>query len=530
MARILRTATTIAVLSTALAACSGEGGGDGAAPAGPAVGPASSSPSAPSSSPSSAASTPVPAGAITWGPCTDIKRPGEQTPARPDPAQQCGSLRVPLDYAAPAGEAIDIAVIRIKAQGPGTRIGSLVFNFGGPGASGVDTLAQAAKAFADLNKRYDLVSFDPRGVDRSSGVRCGDKAVMDEYTSMDTLPANAAERAEMQKIIGRFTAACRQSSGKILPHVGTVNAAADMDRLRVALGEQRLHYFGISYGTQLGAVYATRFPRNVGRFVLDAPLDPRVSMAERSRVQTKGFQHAYESFLRDCVKRPGECEIGADATIAGKNVTALMDELNDKPLKVGDRQLTQGLAGVGVAAALYSELTWPLLDQALSEARKGDGRILLAMADSYNGRLPDGNYTTLMSSFPAISCVDTSERPTPGQIAAIETETLKISPLFGGSGMGLICSMWPVPGSDAARRVDASGSAPIMVIGGTGDPATPYEWAPKLTTELRTGVLVTYKGEGHGAYLSGDACVKKVTEDYLIGGKVPAKGVTCVGS
>jgi pimeloyl-ACP methyl ester carboxylesterase len=253
-------------------------------------------------------------------------------------------------------------------------------------------------------------------------------------------------------------------------------------------------------------------------------------MAERSRVQTQGFQHAYESFLKDCVKRAGECEIGADVTVAGKNVTALMDELNDRPLKVGDRLLTQGLAGVGVAAALYSELTWPLLDQALGEAIKGDGRILLAMADSYNGRLPDGNYTTLMSSFPAISCVDTAERPNPGQLAAIEAETMKISPLFGGAGMGLICSLWPVPGSDAARRVDASGSAPILVIGGTGDPATPYEWAPKLTAELRTGVLVTYKGEGHGAYLSGDSCVKKVTEDYLIGGKVPAKGVTCVGS
>ncbi|GAA3010023.1 alpha/beta hydrolase [Streptosporangium longisporum] len=524
MARILRAAVTIAVLSTALAACSGEGGGNGAAPAGsgPAVGPASSSPSAPA--------TPVPAGAITWGPCTDVKRPGEQIPAKPDPAQECGNLRVPLDYAAPAGEAIDIAVIRIKAQGPGARIGSLVFNFGGPGASGVDTLAQAAKAFTDLNKRYDLVSFDPRGVDRSSGVRCGDRAVMDEYTSMDTLPATAAERAEIQRVTGRFTAACGRTSGRVLPHVGTVNAAADMDRLRAALGERELHYFGISYGTQLGAVYATRFPRNVGRFVLDAPLDPRVSMAERSRVQTQGFQHAYESFLRDCVKRPGECEIGADVTVAGKNVTALMDELNDRPLKVGDRQLTQGLAGVGIAAALYSEMTWPLLDQALGEAIKGDGRILLVMADSYNGRLPDGKYTTLMSSFPAISCVDTAERPSPDQLAAIEAETMKISPLFGGAGMGLICSMWPVPGSDAARRVDASGSAPILVIGGTGDPATPYEWAPKLTAELRTGVLVTYKGEGHGAYLSGDSCVKKVTEDYLIGGKVPAKGVTCVGS
>ncbi|WP_326829588.1 alpha/beta hydrolase [Streptosporangium sp. NBC_01810] len=518
MARILRAAATVTALSTALAACGGYGNR------------AVSDISAPTATAATVTPSKTPSKTIVWGPCTDIQRPGGQPPAAPDRTQQCGRLKVPLDYAKPNGESIDMAVIRVKATGPGARIGSLVFNFGGPGASGVDTLAQAAKAFTNLNRRYDLVSFDPRGVGRSSGVRCDGNAMMDKFTSMNTLPTNDAERAQIRLTTKEFVTACGQTSGRLLPYVGTVNAAADMDRLREALGERQLNYFGISYGTQLGAVYATRFPKNVGRFVLDAPLDPSVSMADRTLVQTKGFQHAYNAFLKDCVKEPGQCEIGTDATIANKNVVKLMDDLKDEPLEVRDRTLTQGLAGTGIAAALYSEMTWPLLDQALGQAIKDDGRILLALADSYNGRLPDGSYTTLMSSFPAISCVDTAERPTPEQLAALEAETMRVSPLFGGTGMGLICSMWPVPGSDEARRVNATGSAPIMVIGGTGDPATPYEWAPKLTSELRTGVLVTYKGEGHGAYLSGDACIGKVTDAYLIDGKVPAKGITCPNS
>ncbi|MFF3441083.1 alpha/beta hydrolase [Streptosporangium sp. NPDC002721] len=528
MARILRAAATVTALSIALSACGGGPGEDDAGGGGTGQGSSVSGTSGPVATPTTTTATP--GEAIAWGPCTDIRRPGAETPAKPDPAQQCGRLKVPLDYARPDGESIEIAVIRVRATDPGRRIGSLVFNFGGPGASGVDTLAQAAKAFTTLNGRYDLVSFDPRGVGRSSGVRCGDSGVIERFTAMDTLPANEAERARSRETTKEFVTACQRTSGRLLPYIGTVNAAADMDRLRAALGEQRLDYFGISYGTQLGAVYATRFPKNVGRFVLDAPLDPSVTLATRTMVQTKGFQHAYDAFLKDCAKQPRECEIGSDATIANKNVIKLMDDLNDKPLKVGKRLLTQGLAGTGIAAALYSRMTWPLLDQALAQASKGDGRILLALADSYSGRQPDGSYTTLMSSFPAISCADTTERPTPEQLNALEDETLKVSPLFGGAGMGLICSMWPTPGDDAARRINATGSAPILVVGGTGDPATPYEWAPKLTAELRTGVLATYKGEGHGAYLSGNACIKKVIDAYLIDGKVPERGVVCTGS
>ncbi|GAA3127922.1 alpha/beta hydrolase [Streptosporangium carneum] len=528
MRRILAAVTATTVLSTALAACGSSNGPGGygavADISEPSPPPTPATPSSVGTAPGTASP-----GQIAWGPCTDIKRPDGATP-RPDPRFQCGRLRVPLDYNRPNGDTLDMAVIRIQATEPGRRLGSLVFNFGGPGASGVDTMAQSYKIFSSLNTRYDLVSFDPPGVERTAGVRCGTDREMDRFLSMDTQATNAAERAEQEKTIKNFVEACKRTSGKVLPYVGTVNAARDMDRLRQALGDKQLNYFGISYGTQLGAVYATQFPKKVHRFALDGPLDPSVTLEQRSLAQTTAFQKSYDAFLQDCIKGPGECEVGADASVANKNVETFLNDLRINPLPVGDRKLTQGLAVTGVTAALYSDLTWPLLEQGLSRGFKGDGRILLYLADAYNARMPDGSYATIMSSFPAITCVDTSERPSRKELAKTEEASKKISPLFGGSGMGAICSMWPVPGSDEARKIDATGSAPILVIGGTGDPATPYEWAPRLTEQLRTGVLVTYKGEGHGAYLSGDSCVKKLTDGYLLDGKVPANGAVCPSS
>ncbi|MGW5160040.1 alpha/beta hydrolase [Nonomuraea wenchangensis] len=461
---------------------------------------------------------------VEWGPCTDIKRPDGEPPARQDSSVRCGKLAVPLDYDKPGGEKIELALIKMPATGQ--RLGSMVFNFGGPGASGVDTLDQAGKVLAPLRTRYDLVSFDPRGVERSSGVRCGNGAEMDRFTALDTLPPDDRTHREGEQMNKQFAALCQKNSGKILPYVGTVNAARDMDRIRAAVGDPKLNYVGMSYGTQLGAVYATLFPTNVGRMVLDAPLDPTITFEQRTVAQTRGFQHAYDSFLKACVK-DGSCAVGKDVATANTNVENLMNELTAKPIKVKDRELTQGLASTGVAAALYSELTWPFLEQALGEALQGHGEALLYLADTYTGRSTDGSYSTQMTSFPAITCVDTAERPSEAELRRTEQQALQISPLFGSEGSGGLCRVWPVKGSDQARHVDATGSAPIVVIGGKGDPATPYEWAPKLTAQLKTATLVTYEGEGHGAYLSGSKCVRALVDSYLINGKVPQKGATC---
>ncbi|MEV4468068.1 alpha/beta hydrolase [Nonomuraea salmonea] len=469
---------------------------------------------------------PAASGSIAWGPCTDIKRPDGEPPARQDASVRCGKLAVPLDYAKPDGEKIDLALIKLPATGKAKKLGSMVFNFGGPGASGVDTLDQAAKALTALRARYDLISFDPRGVERSSGVRCGDGAEMDRFTSLNTLPADAQTHQAAEAANKEFAALCQEHSGKILPYVGTVNAARDMDRIREAVGDPKLNYVGMSYGTQLGGVYATLFPKNVGRMVLDAPLDPTVTFEQRTLAQTRGFQQAYESFLKACVKE-GSCAVGKTPEEANANVARLMNQLTTKPLQVGGRALTQGLASTGVAAALYSELTWPFLEQALGEALKGRGEALMYLADSYTGRDQNGNYSTQMTSFPAITCVDTAERPDEATLRRTEAAALKISPLFGSEGSGGLCRVWPAKGSDEARHVDATGSAPILVVGGKGDPATPYQWAPKLTAQLKTATLVTYEGEGHGAYLSGSKCVQGIVDAYLIDGKMPQKGTTC---
>nr|WP_055506104.1 alpha/beta hydrolase [Nonomuraea pusilla] len=482
-------------------------------------------PAAPATDFATGADTSGAAKRIAWGPCTDITRANGEKPASQDPAVRCAKLPVPLDYAKPDGEKIDIALIKISAAEPGDRVGSLVFNFGGPGASGVDTLDQAAKALASLRTSYDLISFDPRGVERSAGVRCGSGPELDRFMAMNTLPQGAKTRSETDEANKQFAKLCERDSGDILPYVGTVNAARDMDRIRAAVGDPKLNYFGMSYGTQLGAVYATLFPKKVGRMVLDAPLYPEVSFRQRTIAQTRGFQQTYESFLKNCVKE--SCEFGKDFATADANVEKLMRQLAAKPLRVGNRELTQGLASTGVAAALYSQLSWPFLETALAEAMKGRGDALLYLSDNYTGRRSDGTYNTQMTSFPAITCVDTAERPSEAELRATEAAALKISPLFGSEGSGGLCRVWPAKGSNQAKHVNATGSAPILVVGGRHDPATPYQWAPKMTAALRTATLLTYEGVGHGAYLSGNKCVAGAVDGYLLEGRMPQKGADC---
>ncbi|MEV0596150.1 alpha/beta hydrolase [Nonomuraea cavernae] len=465
---------------------------------------------------------------ISWGPCTDIVRPGGEKPAREEPGVSCGKLTVPLDYQKPDLGTIDLALIKIAATDQGKRLGSLVFNFGGPGGSGVDTLAQAAKMFDTLRTRYDLVSFDPRGVDRSSGVRCGDNADMDAYVELDTLPPTQKTREAGRAANQRFAELCKRDASRLLPYIGTGSAARDMDRLRAALGDAKLNYLGMSYGTQLGAIYATKYPKKVGRMVLDAPLDPSVTFRQRTLAQTKGFQRAYESFLKDCVKQG--CELGDTVKAADANVMRLMYKLVNKPLQVDNRRLTQGLASTGLAAALYSEGAWPFLETALAQANKGRGDALIYLADSYTGRSKDGTYTTQMSSFPAITCVDSAERPDEAELTRTWKEAIKISPLFGNEGAGGICALWPVAGSDEARHVNAKGSAPILVVGGKGDPATPYQWAPRLTQQLGNATLLTYEGQGHGSYSSGNTCIQSMVNSFLLKGKTPNRDVSCAAA
>ncbi|MFF8830225.1 alpha/beta hydrolase [Streptomyces sp. NPDC015131] len=455
-----------------------------------------------------------------WGAC-EAPEGGE----RPGPEWRCASVKVPLDYAKPDGATIPVALIRKEARDKDRRIGSLLFNFGGPGASGVTGLPETAEQFGTLGARYDLVGFDPRGVGRSAGVVCRSSA--EQAASLartDMTPDTPAEEAAFLKDGADFGAGCAKRSGAVIPHVTTTNAARDLDLVRHVLDDARLNYLGFSYGTQLGATYAHLFPRHVGRTVLDAVVDPTADTAGHARNQATGFQRALNNYF---------ASTGEDAGAGTARVAALLKRLDTAPLPTADgRELTQSLALTGIAQTLYAESMWPYLTKGLEEAAAGKGDALLRLADVYNDRRPDGTYGTQAHSQRAISCADSSTRPTAADARALLPEFRRISPAFAefmAWDTAGWCAGWPVKGESAEPEVSAPGAGPILVVGTTGDSATPYEGAKRMADELGegVGVLLTNKGEGHGAYTGGNACVRETVDAYLLDGKVPADGTTC---
>ncbi|MFE9093815.1 alpha/beta hydrolase [Streptomyces sp. NPDC007264] len=446
---------------------------------------------------------------------------------------QCATMKAPRNWDDPAGGTIDIALIRAKASGdPGKRIGSLIFNFGGPGGSGVSTLPAFAPDYETLRTRYDLVSFDPRGVGRSAGVKCEDDRQLDAYFQQDATPDDAAEQRTFLNNTRQFNNACRAHSGTILPYVRTTDAARDMDLMRQVLGDDTMHYFGISYGTELGGVYAHLFPRRVGRAVFDAVVDPTQTPEQVSLGQARGFQLAFDNYARDCTSKSTACPVGSTPQDVRKRISALLEDLDRAPISgIPPRRLTQTAATNGIAQALYSKSLWPYLTQGLQQAYAGDGKVLMLLSDALNGRDADGRYSNLAAANVSVNCGDEKPRYTAADVRARLPQFRAASPLFGDFlawGM-LTCVHWPVAGAADHPDVSAPGAAPILVIGNTGDPATPYQGARRMVDALGKGVGVelTYRGQGHGAYDSKNTCVQSAVNSYLLDGKVPAAGTVC---
>ncbi|MBO1337072.1 alpha/beta hydrolase [Streptomyces sp. VRA16 Mangrove soil] len=457
---------------------------------------------------------------LDWGRC----RATGSSPA-PGSDWQCATLQVPLDYMRPTGATIGIALIRARTRGDSKkRVGALLFNFGGPGGSGVDLLPAFAPQYAKLRERYDLVSFDPRGVGASHGVRCRSDRAIQAAEAVDLTPDTAAEETAYFKDAADFGQGCERQAGKLLDHVSTVEAARDMDLMRRALGDDELHYMGVSYGTELGGVYAHLFPGKVGRLALDAVVDPSVGSVGHSENQARGFQRALDDYFTSRGRNP---------KTGSREIAALLHRLDAKPLATaGGRELNESLAATGILVTLYSRNSWPALTKALRDAERGDGTALLALADSYNDRDPQGHYGTTTHSQRAISCLDDKARPTPAQAKALRAKFRAISPVFGEAmawDTAGWCHDWPVPGQWDTPDVSAPGAAPVLVVGNTGDPATPYEGARRMADELGKGVGVelTWKGEGHGAYGSGSACVDSAVNAYLLEGRIPRDGTVC---
>ncbi len=474
---------------------------------------------------------------LSWKACPapDEAQGGGASPSPlPDDGEwQCATMKVPLDWGDPKGDTIGLELIRVETTGEeNERIGSLIFNFGGPGGSGVTSLPAFADGYETLRTRYDLVSFDPRGVGRSDPVICENDQQLDAYFQQDATPDDAAERTELLENTKDFNDACEQNSEKILPHVRTTDAARDLDLMRQVLGDDKLHYFGVSYGTELGGVYAHLFPERVGRAVFDAVVDPTQGSEQGSLGQAKGFQLALDNFAEDCVSKTEECPVGDSAQDVKDRIARLLNDLDRKPIQgVFPRQLTQTAATSGIAQALYSQDFWEFLTQGLEEAYDGDGRILLLLSDSMNGRSENGEYSNITPANIAINCADDKprydtayvERKLPGFRAA--------SDLFGDymAWSMLSCTDWAVEGAADHPDVSAPGAAPILVVGNTGDPATPYEGARAMANALGKGVGVelTYRGQGHGAYDSENKCVQGAVNGYLLDGKVPPTGTVC---
>ncbi|MGW6359749.1 alpha/beta hydrolase [Streptomyces sp. NPDC055092] len=474
---------------------------------------------------------------LSWKDCPPpSESEGGGPPPSPLPggaAWQCATMEVPLDWDKPKGDTIGIALIRARSSGPeDKRIGSLIFNFGGPGGSGVTTLPAFGNEYAKLRTRYDLVSFDPRGVGRSDGVECENDKQLDKHFQQDAMPDNSTETKELVGNITQFNDACEKNSGKVIPHVATTDAARDMDLMRQVLGDNELHYFGISYGTELGGVYAHLFPQNVGRAIFDGVVDPTQNSEESSLGQAKGFQLALDNYAKDCTSKVEDCPVGDTPEQVKAKIAKLLKDLDSKPIPgVPPRDLTQTAATNGIAQSLYSKDFWEYLTEGLTQAYEGDGRILMLLSDSMNGRNENGTYSNIQAANVSVNCADDKPRYTSAYVRSKLPEFRAASPLFGDYlawGM-LSCTDWAVPGAANHPDVSAPGSAPILVVGNTGDPATPYEGARKMVDALGKGVGVelTYEGQGHGAYDSGNKCVRGAVDGYLLNGTMPKAGSVC---
>ena len=441
-------------------------------------------------------------------------------------AFQCGTVNVPLDYTHPQNGTIGIAVIRKPATDVGDRIGSVLTNPGGPGASGVQFLRDNASAMAALNVRFDLVGFDPRGIGESSPVRCLSSQQEDAFNALDSVLDDPVEKQALIDADKNFTAGCDQRSAKVLPFLDTPNAARDMDVIRAALGDDKLTYLGFSYGTFLGQHYAHLFPTHIRALALDGVVDPNLSANDLLLAQVVGFEKNLQAFLADCRSR-ASCTYGRSGD-PGTKLNALMQRLDTNPMPVGNRALTRALAVIGVLTPLYDQSAWPYLDRALTLVEQGNASVLLSFADLYLGRNTDGSYNNENDANYAVNCLD---RPVPPDVAAYDAlgpAFAKASPFFGPATQysNLACAYWPVKPTGSVGPITADGAPPILLVGGTNDPATPYAWAQAVHQSLAGSVLLTRNGNGHVSYFA-SSCAETIEDSYLINLKLPADGYTC---
>jgi pimeloyl-ACP methyl ester carboxylesterase len=468
------------------------------------------------------ASTTHPAPATAPSSKLDWKRCGADS--------ECAKLTVPLDYEHPKnGKTIKVAVLRVPATDRKNRIGSLLMNPGGPGAPGAEFAREFASVMPDeLRERFDIVGFDPRGSGDTAPVRCQDN--LDGVFSADYSPDSSAERDELATRLQELAQSCQERSGEMLPFVSSESTVRDMDRIRRAVGDEKLTYVGYSYGTYLGTLYAKLFPKKVRALVLDGAIDPNLSAVEIGAEQAGGFERSLDAFLANCSQNR-RCPFYNAGDSAGA-FDRLAAQVDGQPLAADDgRTLGGGEFDLGVAQALYSgEEGYPQLEQALAAAARGDGDRLLALSDEYTGREEDGTYDSSQPAFWAIGCRDGPAVGGPDAFAAAEPQFRAAAPRVGVSllNAGLICAYWPVPPVRSLAPFRIDDLPPILVIGTTNDPATPLKWSEGLAQEISSSVLLTAEGTQHTAFVTAfNGCVDDKVVTYLVDLQPPPDGTKC---
>jgi pimeloyl-ACP methyl ester carboxylesterase len=441
---------------------------------------------------------------------------------------ECGNIEVPFDYADPDQGSFVLYVKKHNAANPADRIGSMMVNPGGPGFGGSSLADDAEYYFSqDLIDRFDIIAWDPRGTGESTpAVDCVD--TFDEYFGLDSPPETPEEKQALIDASQAFNDKCAENSGTILPYISTKASAQDINSLRLALGEEKVSFFGFSYGSELGTTWATMFPETVRAIVVDGAVDPNASSIQEGMNQAKGFEGQLATFLKQCSERT-TCEFhnNGDAEAA---FDKLVLDIDAKPLEVSkDRTpVTQGVLFTAVAQAMYSDYYWPQLSEALSAAQGGDGKGILQLYDDYYQRKDDGTYGNELEAFLAISCLDDPGASSVEDVDSHIEDFIAAAPRLGGNfAYGYSCALWPVKQATKVS-ITGKGAGPIVVVGTTGDAATPLESTRKMAQGLEKGILIVVDANQHTGY-GANSCVVKAVDDYLIKLTVPASETTCKG-
>src|SRR4051812_44740473 len=415
---------------------------------------------------------PRPGSPIQWADCKSAPSDESRIP----PGAECGMLSVPVDYAKPEGDVAQLAMIRFKATGD--KIGSLIVNPGGPGESGVEAAASLVRTLPQsVRQRFDVVGFDPRGVANSTpAVWCNSDADNDRLRADPTVEYTPEGVAHIEKENKEFVQRCLDKMGReFLSNAGTANVAKDLDAIRAGLGDDKLTYLGYSYGTRIGALYAEAYPDKVRAMILDGAVDPNADQIEEEIRQAAAFQKAFDNYASDCAQNP-DCPLGTDPAKAVDVYKSMVEPLVEHPAKTKDpRGLSYSDAVIGTILPLYSPNLWRHLTQALSELRAGRGDTMLALADLYMGRDPQGHYNNSTDVRVAVNCVD--EPPITDRDKIIEQDKraraaapfMSYGTFTGNAPMGT-CAFWPVPPTSEPHQISVQGLPPILVVSTTNDP------------------------------------------------------------